>query len=356
MNHPIFDNIRTSIFYFSAWVLVYIINVIAIVTVFNIDIYTAAADGAIFVALFGLLALALWYPVVYNDINNQNITNILLNHLSIMVLTVTIWSSVGLYVCKLIFFDNENYLAFVDKSIAWRVSSGCIMYFFTTLIYYLIKYGIDLRNHIIQESKLKERINEAELNALKSQINPHFLFNSLNSISSLTLTNPQKAHDMIIELSGFLRYSLAHDPTKLISLKQEIENIESYLAVEKIRFGDKLIFKKEIDQACYNKLVPFLIIQPLVENAVKHGVYESTLPVEIFIGCNCTSDNSIIITIKNNFDPEAIARPGTGTGLKNINDRLKIIYQLNNLVNTHKTDNTFTVTLIIPEKALIKVK
>ena len=151
----------------------------------------------------------------------------------------------------------------------------------------------------VQESKLKEKIKEAELQTLKSQINPHFLFNGLNSISSLTLSDPERAHDMIIKLSGFLRYSLAHDPNKLIPLKSEIENMESYVAVEKTRFGDKLIFEKEVCKGCDNKNVPFLILQPLIENAIKHGVYESTKPVVIKLFCKETTDDKLLIAVSN---------------------------------------------------------
>jgi len=183
-----------------------------------------------------------------------------------------------------------------------------------------------------------------------------FLFNSLNSISSLTITNPEKAHEMIIKLSGFLRYSLAHDPNNLIPLRQEIENMESYIAVEKIRFGDKLIFENNISEQCQGHKVPFLILQPLIENAIKHGVYESMEPITVAVSCQKLDENKIEIIIENGFDPNTIPRKGTGTGIKNIKDRLKIIYQLSDLLSFEKGEDNFKVSLIIPEKPALTSK
>jgi len=257
---------------------------------------------------------------------------------------------------KLIFPEAEAYLESLDKGIPWRIFSGIFFYFAIIMIYYLLIYGYNLREHIIQESRLKEQINKAELHALKSQINPHFLFNSLNSISSFTITNPEKAHEMIIGLSKFLRYSLSHDPNHLISLQKEIENMESYISIEKIRFGDKLIFNKDIDDKCYDHRVPFLIIQPLIENAIKHGVYESTKPITVNISCKKIEDNKLKIELTNNFDPQAVSKKGTGTGLKNIKERLKLIYQLSNLLTFEKGDNYFKVILVLPHKAMFKVQ
>jgi LytS/YehU family sensor histidine kinase len=155
---------------------------------------------------------------------------------------------------------------------------------------------------------------------------------------------------MIIKLSGFLRYSLAHDPNNLIPLKQEIENMESYIAVEKVRFGEKLVFENHINEKCGTHKVPFLILQPLIENAIKHGVYESMEPVNVKVFCEPIENQQVKITVENDFDPNTVPRKGTGTGIKNIKERLRIIYQLNDLFSIEKTKNYFIVTLVLPHK------
>jgi sensor histidine kinase YesM len=354
MKHPIAQNIRYLLVYAAVWLVIIGVHAGTLIFLYNIDFTTALGDGIIFNSLYAFIGIALWYPVFYNDIEKQSFTNLIINHLSIMSLTLAFWVSSGVFMSKYVFANSFIYLSFLEKGIPWRIFIGIFFYFVMVLLYYLLIYGYNLREHMLQEARLREKISEAELETLKSQINPHFLFNSLNSISSLTITNPEKAHDMIIKLSGFLRYSLAHDPNNLIPLKQELDNMEAYIAVEKVRFGDKLIFEKEINAACGEHKVPFLILQPLIENAIKHGVYESTSPITVKISCEPQPDKSIKISIGNNFDPESVPRKGTGTGIKNIIERLRIIYQLNDLFSFKKTENYYQVQLILPHKPVFK--
>jgi LytS/YehU family sensor histidine kinase len=153
---------------------------------------------------------------------------------------------------------------------------------------------------------------------------------------------------MIIKLSEFLRYALKHGEREKTRLEEEINNIELYLQIEKIRFGDKLIFEKEISEECRDGLIPNMILQPLFENAVKHGVYESTSPITIHMNCEST-EKGMRISIRNNFDPSQVSRKGAGIGLKNVRNRLMLIYGKDDLVKFDKTDNVFHVQLLIPQ-------
>jgi len=342
--------------YAAIWIVVLVVHVCSLYLIWDFQIWHAIVDGIVFDTTFAFLGIVLWYPVLYNDIEKYSLTNLIVNHLSIMSLSLIFWVSICVFMLKSIYGEADMYFLNLEKGIAWRVFMGIFFYFVIIMIYYLLIYGYNLREHIIQESRLREKVNEAELKTLKSQINPHFLFNSLNSISSLTITNPEKAHEMIIKLSGFLRYSLAHDPNNLIPLKKEIENMEAYIAVEKIRFGEKLIFESDISEKCGDYNVPFLILQPLIENAIKHGVYESTDPVKVCVTCEEIETGKVKITVGNDFDPEAVPQKGTGTGIKNIKERLKIIYQLSDLLTFEKTENYFKVVLVLPEKALFKTQ
>ncbi len=354
MKNPITESIRNILIYTSIWMFILTIHTATLHLLYELPLLKSFIDGLVFDTVFALLGIALWFPVFYNDLEKNTFANLIIYHLSILSLVMVFWISSSVFILKFIFSDSDTYILSVENGIHWRVFTGIFLYFATVMIYYLIIYGYNLREHITQESHLREKINEAKLQTLKSQINPHFLFNSLNSISSLTITNPEKAHEMIIKLSGFLRYSLAHDPNNLIPLKLEIENIDTYIAVEKIRFADKLIFNKSINKNCLEHNVPFLILQPIIENAIKHGVYESTKPVTVNIACENIEGNKAMITIGNDFDANSVLQKGTGTGIKNIKERLKIIYQLNNLFTIEKTENYFKVILIIPNKPVIK--
>ena len=212
----------------------------------------------------------------------------------------------------------------------------------------MILYYTNLQERIRHEVELKSLVQQAELKSLKAQINPHFIFNGLNSISSLTITNPQKAQDMVIKLSGFLRYSINQDGNQKTTFEEELRNIDRYLDIEKIRFGDRLHFDKQTSYECLQKKLPNLILQPLFENVIKHGVHESMDEIMVKLTSYC-ENNVLYITVSNNYDPESVLKKGDGIGLKNIKERLQLSYQLNNLLTINQTSNHFEVKLTIPQ-------
>jgi LytS/YehU family sensor histidine kinase len=259
-----------------------------------------------------------------------------------------LWLFICFMVLKNIFPDNKDYQIILYQSVPIFFGLGIVYYSLSIMFYYLFLSYRDLQEKTRNEAELKALVKETELNLLKSQINPHFLFNSLNSISSLTLSNPGKAQEMIIKLSEFLRHSINKKNDHLVPLKEEITHIQYYLDIEKIRFGDRLHYDFMIVDNCRDHLVPGMLLQPLFENAIKHGVYEST--EEVVISFNCTPVNSgLKLTISNNFDPDALPRKGNNMGIKNIVNRLKLLYQSDNLLTITKTEHFFKVEIVIPE-------
>jgi LytS/YehU family sensor histidine kinase len=217
------------------------------------------------------------------------------------------------------------------------------------LVYSLIVYSINLKDKISNETNLRMLVREAELNMLKAQINPHFLFNALNSISLLTKKDPASAREMIIKLSDYLRYSLRFGEESMISFREEIGNMERYLEIEKIRFGKKLVYTKKIEKEADTAMLPNMILQPLLENAIKHGVYESLVPITIEITGKLIH-NYLLIVIENDYDPEGVPRKGAGIGLKNISSRLQLIYNRADLLSYGNEGTRFRVELKIPMK------
>ena len=226
------------------------------------------------------------------------------------------------------------------------------MMFYTLLvtIYYLVINFRELKEKSQREAKLTGLLKEAELNMLRSQIRPHFLFNSLNSISSLTMTDPARAQEMVIKLSEFMRYSLNLPDTMMSTLEKELYHVELYLDIEKVRFGNRLVFEKKIEPGSEAWNLPVMILQPLIENSVKYGVYESAEPTRITITA-VPGDGVLEIRIGNTYDPEAKVKKGTGTGLKNIQARLLNLYGTSSLMKIKPSDNFFEVILRIPEYA-----
>jgi LytS/YehU family sensor histidine kinase len=216
------------------------------------------------------------------------------------------------------------------------------------LTYWLFISATRLAEKAASQAKLEAMVREAELKMLRSQINPHFLFNSLNSISSLTVTNPPGAREMIVKLSDFMRYSLSSRNDQPVTLHNEMESLRLYLEIEKVRFRERLVIKEEIEPECLAALLPGLLLQPLYENAVKHGVYESTGTVVINTSAKKEGEN-VVVSISNTVDPDSIVtRKGAGIGLKNVRTRLELFFGDEAELEVIRKEDSFTVNMKFP--------
>jgi sensor histidine kinase YesM len=345
--HPIFIKSRNIVYYIIIWGLIASAHAVVLNHYYGIDHLIAITDSLVFNALFSIIAIGLWYTVRFNNFDNKHLQDVIINHLGIALISMVIWFFSGYFLLHEVFSDQSDYIIFLNQSIPWRLASGLFFYALTVLVYYLIISYRNLQDKIQNELELKALVKETELSMLKSQINPHFLFNSLNSISSLTITNPAKAQEMIIKLSEFLRHSISHKEEQMVPLHDEIEHIMRYLEIEKIRFGDRLHYDFTIDGACGNFPLPSMILQPIFENAIKHGVYESTEEVTIRFICQPVT-NGMLMKISNNYDPQSPPRKGNRMGIKNIVNRLKLIYQSDDLLKISKGEKTFEVELFLP--------
>ena len=200
---------------------------------------------------------------------------------------------------------------------------------------------------MIKESELKTLVTEAELRSLKFQINPHFIFNSLNSMSALTEIDPKRAKSMILKLAEFLRFILATNEKEKNTLREELKNIKLYLEIEKVRFEDKFDYTEVIEDDCWSVEIPSMILQPLFENAIKHAVYETLDKVTLSLNAK-QENNYLNIVLENNYDESSTPRKGTGVGLRNIEERLQLIYREANLMEVKKGNGNFRVSLFFP--------
>jgi two-component system, LytTR family, sensor histidine kinase AlgZ len=188
---------------------------------------------------------------------------------------------------------------------------------------------------------------DAELRALKAQVNPHFLFNSLNSISALTSSDPSRAREMCILLGDFLRRTLGLGAKQSISLEEELSLIRAFLAVEKIRFGPRIQMVEHIEKEASNVLLPPLLLQPLVENAVVHGIANLVEGGTIRLRAKC-ANGDLAVTIENSFDPNAPPRRRSGVGLANVRQRLEARYGKLASFGANAVGDLFHVTLTLP--------
>jgi len=349
MANPLLERNRNILIYAGAWLIIAFVQAMFAIFLYKIDPLIGIIDSLVYNGIFAVVAIALWFPIrYYNPDGKINVPTIFF-YLILGPIIIVLWFFIAYFILKLLFPDEVDYFHSLNESFPVRLIAGILFYLTILLIYHLIIYGRALQEKRLNETRLNLLVKESELNVLRSQMNPHFLFNSLNSISSLTISDPGKAREMIIKLSDFLRYALKYGQRDKTTFEDELRNIELYLDIEKVRFGDKLVFEKTIEEGCREIKVPNMILQPLVENAIKHGVYESTETVTINLTCSEVKEG-YKINLKNNYDPDQKSRTGSGLGLKNVSNRLFLIYNKDELLKVNKGTNIFEVIITIPQK------
>lgn len=344
MAYTVFSD-KKFLFYFEAWWLLATILQYIILNQLDIDNFYAITDAVASNVILGFLCYLLSNNMRYYLPRSEKYWYIILSSLSVCLVWL-IMLQISLY---LLLPKNDPYLDFFKESYAIRFGSGFLLTSSITMFSLLLYNQQEQKELLARQSESEKLKRDAELYKLRQQLQPHFLFNSLNSISSLTSSNPEKARHMIQQLSAFLRGMLRKDEEKLISLQDELEYLKLYLEIEKVRFGHRLQTEISANESAFGAMLPPLILQPVVENAIKFGLYDTIEDVMIIIQA-AKSDHHLLITVKNPFDPDT-GRPsrGTGFGLSSIRRRLFLLYSRNDLVQTEVVGNEFITQILIPQ-------
>ncbi len=262
-----------------------------------------------------------------------------------------LWSVMVKYTMVNIFPKETGYLQFLDKFMPIRFYFALLITLCVALVselFYTLEEQKDSERRKTDAEKLSR---EAELYKLRQQLQPHFLFNSLNSISALITVQPAQARKMIQQLSDFLRGTLKKEEHQWISLEDELQHLQLYLDIEKVRFGHRLNTSVRCAGSDTKLQLPSMLLQPLVENAIKFGLYDTTETVTISIEA-ARENNYLVVTIQNPFDPEtASPKQGTGFGLSSVQRRLYLLFARNDLLHTRHTENLFTTVIKIPQSS-----
>lgn len=347
MINPFVKNVKSFSVYLVSWILIFLVHASILYYIIELPVQICIVDSLVYNLIFMILGLSFWYSTKFISFEVYSTIKIVTNHITASFFSAGIWVFVGYWILSNIFNDNRIYLNFLYDSLVWRFFIGMLYYLVIVAVIYVIIYYGNFQEKVLKEAELKALVKEAELKSLKYQINPHFIFNALNSISALTITEPELARKMTIDLSSFLRKTLNSNEIQKSSLIDELNNAKLYLDIEKIRFGDKFTYQEKMDEDCASIEVPSMILQPIFENAIKHGVYESIEPVTINFNCE-ELDEYMKITITNNYDEESVPHKGEGIGMANIQSRLRMIYNQDNLLKFSKNNGVFTVTIFIP--------
>ncbi len=227
---------------------------------------------------------------------------------------------------------------------------GILIYLLSVAFHYVLIAMEDSRHAEAQAVEARILARDAELKALKAQINPHFLFNSLNSISALTSIDPVRARDMCVLLGDFLRLTLGLGEKTSVRFSEELDLLQKYVTIEKVRFGNRLRILETIQEDSKVCLLPPLLLQPLVENAVKHGIASLPEGGEIRVVVE-RQNGRLAIVVENSWDPETPPRRSGGRGLKNVQQRLEARYGKDASLRVNTEGELFQVSLSLPAES-----
>jgi LytS/YehU family sensor histidine kinase len=299
--------------------------------------------------LYAFICQASWYLCNAVPLRESEAARLLVTHGAAAAVSAGAWVGIGWVWAWLL--DRTLYV----NGIAGQYIAQIRILFVAGFLLFLLAVSFNyllITFQVSQQAKskaleLQVLAREAELRALRAQVDPHFLFNSLNSINALVMTDPAAARRMCVLLADFLRGSLKLGAQERIPLAEEMKLADSYLDVERVRLGARLQVQREIDPECGGCLVPPLIMQPLVENAIIHGISPMLDGGVVHLRAERTGAG-VKIAIENRFEPDTSRKNGAGLGLKNVKMRLVNIYNDEARIDVNETGNRFRVEMQLP--------
>jgi sensor histidine kinase YesM len=366
--HPILGHLRRLGLYLVAWIPLAAILLYLLASPGGMSLAQALVMVLPLCLVYAFMCLSAWYSCRGVPLGNSSFQRLAGTHLLGAVVISGVWVVIGKGLATL--------MASLDvfRGLGRNFSAALPLLFVSGVMIYLLAVALHYVLLSVEQSQQAEKrviearvlARDSELKALKAQVNPHFLFNSLNSISALTSIDAGRAREMCILLADFLRKTLGLGEKTLIPLREELALVHSFLSVEKVRFGTRLTVEETIAADALDYAVPPLLLQPLVENAVAHGISNLTeggwIRLEVRNGENRdvvglpgggnAAAEELVIEVENNFDPEMPRRRGTGVGLANVRQRLAARYGERARFDVRAEGERFRVTLALPaEKA-----
>src|SRR5580658_579211 len=332
--HPILASGRRVLLYALAWLAILALLAAILWESAGVDWQTAVSGLAPACALFAFVCLTPWYLCRVRPLRQPN---------------RAVAPSLRAAVAGSAIFAGAAGLASpaLAPHLPLLFALGVLLYLLSTGLHYAAIASVEQREAEDRATEARALARESQLQALKFQLNPHFLFNSLHSIAALATLDGVRAREMCIRLSDFLRSSLSLGDRESIPLRDELALARSYLEVERVRFGARLRVEESIDSACEGCLVPALLLQPLVENAVKHGIAGLVEGGAIRLTAT-RNGGGVRIEIENAFDPESAAAPRDGIGLAHVRRRLAMRYGDDAFFSARADGAVYRVSLRLP--------
>lgn len=348
--HPILGQPRRLPLYLLGWIPLGAILLYLLISLGGLSFIEGLALAVPLCLIYAFVCLSAWYSCRATPLETSGFWRLTLTHVTAAVLVSSVWVLMarGLAIA----LSNLDKFRGLDQSFPriypLLLGSGVLLYLLAVALHYVLLSDEASREAEKREVEARVLARESELKALKTQVNPHFIFNCLNSISALTSSDPAKAREMCVLLADFLRKTLGLGEKSLVPLCDELALTHSYLSVEQIRFGSRLKLEEKTEPSVMECLVPPLLLQPLVENAVAHGISNLTEGGWIHIDIRQRAPGGLSVRIENTFDPETPRRRGAGIGLKNVQQRLATSYGDRATFHVKTEGDRFVVSLDLP--------
>ena len=315
----------------------------------GIRIYEAVAMAVPLTCAYAFMGLSVWYVCRQFRFRRPDALRSAATHAVAAVLTSCIWVGLAALLAAAwgLWSPFAGLLQRLRPQGLALFAVGILLYVLAAALNFVLLALEAAREAERREAELALLARDAELAALKAQIRPHFLFNSLNAISGLAASDPERAREMCVRLAEFLRRSLAVGERPSIPVSEELALSRAYLSVEELRFGPRLSVEEDVDERGDPCLVPPLLLQPLVENAVRHGIASCVDGGTVRVGVRCAAGR-LRIMVENPLDPDSPERPGVGVGLANVRRRLAARWGGEALFAAKRVADRYLVVISVP--------
>jgi two-component system sensor histidine kinase AlgZ len=350
--HPILGQPRRLALYLLAWIPFAAMLAYLMAATGGMGVKESIAISLPLCLIYAFICLSAYYSCRATPFNRTTISKFVITHGGGALLASGIW----ILTAKFLAYSLSQTDSFphinteMSREIPVLFGAGVLFYLLSVDLYYVLMAVDASREAEARALQADILAREAELKALKAQVNPHFLFNSLNSISALTSSDPAKAREMCVLLGDFLRRTLGLGEKSAIPLEEELSLVHSFLAVEKVRFGARIKMDENIDKDAMSVPVPPLLLQPLVENAVVHGI--ANLVEGGWVRLDVKASNGVLsVVVENTFDPDAPPKRKSGVGLANVRQRLAARYGSQASLDVKANGDSFRVAITLPTNA-----
>jgi two-component system LytT family sensor kinase len=340
LNHPIFK--------FGTWWLFWTVTGSVLIRALGFGWDVAIIDAAFTQLDWTLAGYAISTMLLYYRPSARSLVNLLFFSLALAALFTFLILPWGLAPLMRWLANAPEFETFLDQSLPVRFVIAWMQLIFIAAISWLLYFVQDQQETANRKADTDKLARDAELTQLRQQLQPHFLFNSLNSINALVGSKPDLARKMVQQLSDFLRGVVRKDDRQMASLDEELQHLSLYLDIEKVRFGYRLSTEINASEESRSGKLPSLLLQPIVENAIKFGLYDTVGSITISIAAEI-SGNYLVIRVQNPFDPSTATKTGTGFGLNSISRRLYLLYLQPGLLETSRQENIFVTTVKVPQ-------